>query len=174
MVTLPLPAARDGPGPRAARRPSRQRVPDKISSNPFFDGPRRRHSATVTRGPGAERRRTDLSDQDWLDFAQRTYRENAQGVPVPDMDPRISDAFRNPPTAPADMWPIYAQIKRVPMLVIRGALSDLLSTATVERMARERPDVQSVTVPNRGHTPLLDEPECIAAIDGFLTRHGQS
>jgi pimeloyl-ACP methyl ester carboxylesterase len=114
----------------------------------------------------------DLSDQDWLDFAQRTYRENAQGVPVPDMDPRISDAFRNPPTAPADMWPLYAQIKSVPLLVIRGALSDLLSAATVERMAREKPDLQPVTVPNRGHTPLLDEPECIAAIDGFLTRYG--
>jgi pimeloyl-ACP methyl ester carboxylesterase len=55
--------------------------------------------------------------------------------------------------------------------VIRGALSDLLSAATVERMAREKPDLQSVTVPNRGHTPLLDEPECIAAIDAFLTRH---
>jgi pimeloyl-ACP methyl ester carboxylesterase len=114
----------------------------------------------------------DLSDQDWLDFAQRTYRENAQGVPVPDMDPRISDAFRNPPTAPVSMWPLYARIKAVPLLVIRGALSDLLSAATVERMAREKPDLESVTVPNRGHAPLLDEPACIAAIDGFLARHG--
>jgi pimeloyl-ACP methyl ester carboxylesterase len=110
----------------------------------------------------------DLTDRDWHDFAQRTYRENAQGLPVPDMDPRISDAFRNPPTAPVDMWPLYAQIK-TPLLVIRGALSDLLSAATVERMAREKPDLQTVTVPSRGHTPLLDEPECIAAIDGFLS-----
>jgi pimeloyl-ACP methyl ester carboxylesterase len=113
----------------------------------------------------------DLSDRDWLDFAQRTYRENAQGVPVPDMDPRIGDAFRSPPTAPADMWPLYAQIKSVPLLVIRGALSDLLSAATVERMAREKPDLQNVTVANRGHAPLLDEPECITAIDGFLARY---
>lgn len=114
----------------------------------------------------------DLTDRDWLDFARRTYRENAQGVPVPDMDPRISDAFRNPSTAPTDMWPLYAQIKCVPLLVIRGALSDLLSAATVERMAREKPDLQTATVPNRGHAPILDEPECIAAIDGFLARHG--
>jgi pimeloyl-ACP methyl ester carboxylesterase len=113
----------------------------------------------------------DLTDRDWVDFAQRTYRENALGIPVPDMDPRISDAFRGPPTAPTDMWPLYAQIKTVPLLVIRGALSDLLSAATVERMAREKPDLQSVTVPNRGHVPLLDEPECISAIDGFLARY---
>jgi pimeloyl-ACP methyl ester carboxylesterase len=115
----------------------------------------------------------NLSDRDWLEFAQRTYRENAEGVPVPDMDPRISDAFSNPPSAPVNMWPLYAQIKSVPLLVIRGALSDLLSAATVDRMVRENPDLQSVTVPNRGHTPLLDEPECIAAIDGFLARHGR-
>jgi len=113
-----------------------------------------------------------LTDAQWLEFARRTYRENAQGVPVPDMDPRIADAFRNPSTAPASMWPLYAQIKNVPLLVIRGALSDLLSAATVERMAREKPGTETVTVPNRGHTPLLDELECIAAIDGFLTRVG--
>jgi pimeloyl-ACP methyl ester carboxylesterase len=59
------------------------------------------------------------------------------------------------------------------MLVIRGALSDLLSAATVERMVREKPDLEHVTVANRGHTPLLDEPECLEAIDAFLTRHGR-
>jgi pimeloyl-ACP methyl ester carboxylesterase len=58
------------------------------------------------------------------------------------------------------------------MLVIRGAISDLLSAATVERMAREKPDLQRITVPNRGHTPLLNEPECVAAIDAFLAQHG--
>jgi pimeloyl-ACP methyl ester carboxylesterase len=60
------------------------------------------------------------------------------------------------------------------MLVLRGALSDLLSAATVERMAREKPDLEHVTVPNRGHTPMLDEPECRQAIDAFLTRHGRA
>jgi pimeloyl-ACP methyl ester carboxylesterase len=114
-----------------------------------------------------------LTDADWLDYARRGYRENAAGVPVPDMDPRISDAFKNAPTASPDLWPLYAQIKGVPMLVIRGALSDLLSAATVARMAREKPDLQHITVANRGHTPLLNEPECLAAIDAFVARHGR-
>jgi len=96
------------------------------------------------------------------------------GVPVPDMDPHIAAGFRNPPTGPLQMWPLYAQITGVPQLVIRGALSDLLSAATVERMAREKPDLEQLTVANRGHVPLLDEPECLAAIDAFLTRHGRS
>lgn len=114
-----------------------------------------------------------LSDADWLDYAHRGYRENAAGVPVPDMDPRISDAFKNSPTAPPDLWPLYAQTKGVPMLVIRGALSDLLSAATVTRMARDKPDLQHMTVANRGHAPLLNEPECLAAIDAFVARHGR-
>jgi hypothetical protein len=56
------------------------------------------------------------------------------------------------------------------MLVLRGALSDLLSATTVTRMQREKETVQAVTVPNRGHTPLLNEPECVTAIDAFLER----
>jgi pimeloyl-ACP methyl ester carboxylesterase len=114
-----------------------------------------------------------LTDADWLDYAHRGYRENAAGVPVPDMDPKISDAFKNSPTAPTDLWPLYAQIKGVPMLVIRGAQSDLLSAATVARMAREKPELQQVTAANRGHAPLLNEPECLAAIDAFVARHGR-
>jgi pimeloyl-ACP methyl ester carboxylesterase len=115
----------------------------------------------------------DLTDAQWLDYARRGYRENAAGVPLPDMDPQIAAGFKNPPTGPLQMWPLYAQIKGVPMLVIRGALSDLLSAATVERMAREKPDLEQLTVANRGHVPLLDEPECRTAIDAFLTRHGR-
>jgi pimeloyl-ACP methyl ester carboxylesterase len=115
-----------------------------------------------------------LTDAEWLEYAHRGYRENAAGVPIPDMDPRIGEAFKNPATAAMDLWPLYAQIKGVPLLVIRGALSDLLSAATVVRMAREKPDLQQITVANRGHTPLLNEPECLAAIDAFLARCGQA
>jgi len=40
-------------------------------------------------------------------------------------------------------------------------------------MAREKPDLQQLTVANRGHAPLLNEPECLIAIDSFLARYGQ-
>lgn len=85
-----------------------------------------------------------LTDEDWLDYAHRGFRENAAGIPVPDVDPKISAAFKNTSTAPADLRPLYSQIKAVPMLVIRGALSDGLSAATVARMAREKPDLQHI------------------------------
>ena len=114
-----------------------------------------------------------LTDADWLDYARCGYREDANGVPVPDMDPRISEALKNTSAAAPDMWPLYAQIRGVPMLAIRGALSDILSAATVARMAREKPDLMHIEVANRGHTPLLNEPECAAAIDAFVARHGK-
>jgi pimeloyl-ACP methyl ester carboxylesterase len=112
-----------------------------------------------------------LTDEDWLAYARQGYRENANGIPEPDVDPKISEAFKTPSAAPADMWPLFAMIKSVPMLVIRGALSDLLSAATVERMAREKPVLEHITVANRGHAPLLNEPECLRAIDAFVARH---
>lgn len=114
-----------------------------------------------------------LTDEQWLDYARRGYRENADGVPVPDVDPKIAEAFQRASGAPPDLWPLYAQMKRVPTLVIRGALSDILSAATLARMAKEKPDLEQLTVPNRGHAPLLDEPECLSAIDAFVAHHGR-
>ena len=78
----------------------------------------------------------DLTDEEWLGYARQSYREDAQGRPVPDMDPAISKAFGPPSAAPADLWPLFAQIKSVPMLVIRGASSDTLGIAE-EAVVRE-------------------------------------
>lgn len=116
----------------------------------------------------------DLSDTQWLDYARRGYRENESGVPMPDVDPQIAQALRSAAASGAsDLWPVFRQIRATPVLVIRGALSDLLSAAIVERMALEHPGLERLTVPNRGHAPLLTEPECVAAIDGFVARNGR-
>jgi len=111
---------------------------------------------------------------DWMEYAHRGYRENDAGIPVPDFDPRIAEAFKNPPKVTPDLWPLFATLKTVPLLVIRGVLSDILSAATVQRMAHEHPRLTHVTVANRGHAPLLDEPEAVSAIDAFLARCAQS
>jgi len=39
-------------------------------------------------------------------------------------------------------------------------------------MAREKPDLQHIEVADRGHTPLLNEPQCLTAIDAFVARYG--
>ena len=111
-----------------------------------------------------------LGDEEWLAFARRSYTE-VGGVPRLDMDPMIGEAVRAAPAAAApDLWPLFAALRPVPTLAIRGEISDVLSVQTFDRMAAEKPDLERLTVPGRGHPPLLDEPECVAAIDGFLSR----
>jgi pimeloyl-ACP methyl ester carboxylesterase len=112
-----------------------------------------------------------LADEMWATLVRRSYRADASGVPVLDCDPRVGDALRAAPPAPAEaFWPVFARLESIPMLVIRGALSDILGAATLERMQREKPDLERVIVGNRGHVPLLDEPEVLSAIDRFLGR----
>jgi pimeloyl-ACP methyl ester carboxylesterase len=114
----------------------------------------------------------DATDEDWSRVARRVYRE-VDGVPQLDMDPMIGEAVRAAPGGAApDLWPVFAALKPIPVLALRGATSDVLSPATFERMAREKPDLERVTVAGRGHAPTLDEPECVAAIDAFLQRRG--
>jgi pimeloyl-ACP methyl ester carboxylesterase len=85
------------------------------------------------------------------------------------MDPMIGEAVRAAPAGAApDLWPAYAALRPLPALALRGELSDVLSEATFERMAREKPDLRRVSVARRGHPPLLDEPECLVAIDEFI------
>jgi len=111
-----------------------------------------------------------LSDRQWAVIARRCYREDASGVPVLDCDPMIGEAIRAAPAMPQGLWPVFAQIGAVPMLVVRGELSDILSVEILERMRREKSDLESLTVAGRGHVPLLDEPEVLPAIDRFLAR----
>jgi pimeloyl-ACP methyl ester carboxylesterase len=111
-----------------------------------------------------------LDDATWLRLARRSYRENANGNPVLDCDPGVGNALRSAPAQPADLWPLWAAVGPVPALAIRGELSDILSPATFERMQREKADLVRQTVARRGHVPLLDEPDCLPAIDAFLAR----
>ena len=109
-----------------------------------------------------------LDDARWEKLARASYRADERGVPQPDSDPLIAEPLKDTSKAAPDLWPLWGAIAKVPMLAIRGAHSDILSAATLARMQREKPDLRTLEVANRGHVPLLDEPECLAAIDEFL------
>jgi pimeloyl-ACP methyl ester carboxylesterase len=109
--------------------------------------------------------------EQWLIFAKRVCKLNANGRIVFDYDMRIAEPFKLPGGATGfDLWPAFAGLNGVPSLVVRGALSDLLRADTVERMTRENPAMESVTVPDVGHAPTLDEPEAVEAIGRLLAR----
>src|ERR1700688_581312 len=111
-----------------------------------------------------------LTAERWEALARRGYREDAAGVVELDADPNIGEALRAAPAAALDLWPLWGALRKLPTLALRGARSDILSAATFARMKRENPDLQQLEVADRGHVPLLDEPECIAALDAFLER----
>ncbi len=110
----------------------------------------------------------DMDDAFWARYTRRSFREGTGGVPEPDYDPAIAKRFGDDSAAAEEkLWELFALIRQ-PLLVLRGELSDILSAATVARMAQLRPDLRSVEVRNRGHVPLLDEPEVLDAIDALL------
>lgn len=107
----------------------------------------------------------------WIVYAKRLCRLTPAGRVVFDYDPCIAEPFRIPGGETGfDLWKAFAGLKGVPSLVLRGELSDLLSSATVERMLAANPAMEAVTVPRVGHAPTLDEPEAEAAIDRLLKR----
>jgi pimeloyl-ACP methyl ester carboxylesterase len=62
------------------------------------------------------------------------------------------------------MWPQFDGLKNIPVMVIRGERSDLLSRETVDKMHDVHPGMWSITVPDQGHAPDLgygDLPERI-------------
>lgn len=113
----------------------------------------------------------DFTESQWRAYTRATFRENANGAPVFDMDPSIGHAVRAMPANAGPMlWLAFAWMRRIPTLLLRGELSDVLAVSTVQRMQREKPDMDVVTVPNRGHAPQLDEKVSRKAIDQFLAR----
>ena len=108
---------------------------------------------------------------DWLVYAKRLCKLNANGRVVYDYDMRIAEPFKLPGgDAGFDLWSAFAGLAGVPSLVVHGALSDLLAAGTVERMVAGNPAMEAVTVPGVGHAPTLDEPEAVAAIDRLLAK----
>ncbi len=112
----------------------------------------------------------DWQLDDWLVFAKRVARLNNSGRIVFDYDMRIAEPFKLPVTAGLDLWSAFAALKHVPVTVVRGETSDILSPETLARMEAEHPDLEAVTVPGIGHAPTLDEPEVQAGIDRLLRR----
>jgi pimeloyl-ACP methyl ester carboxylesterase len=105
---------------------------------------------------------------DWVRMAKRNCREENGEIRF-DYDMAIAEPFKTTGPSPnVDLWPFFAVLGQKPLLVIRGAKSDLLTAATTQRMKTVVPDVKLAVVPGVGHAPDLGEPEALAAIDAFL------
>jgi pimeloyl-ACP methyl ester carboxylesterase len=100
----------------------------------------------------------------WLAEVMGQYDEGPEGLTIR-YDPRLRDAVFNAGAQPApDLWPLFDALAGLPLALIRGVNSDLLTVATADQMAQRRPDMIRVDVAGRGHVPFLDEPEALEAL----------
>jgi pimeloyl-ACP methyl ester carboxylesterase len=109
-----------------------------------------------------------LTGEDWLAAARLTWRDDDGGLTL-NYDPRLArtlDAI-DPEKPVPELWPQFEALAHAPLMVIRGALSDLLSEATVNEMRRRRCKIEVVDVADEGHPPRLGTPELIRRIAQF-------
>ena len=111
----------------------------------------------------------DATKNDWVIFARRTFRQAEDGKWVLDYDPNIALGLAENGPAP-DLWPAFESLKNTPTLIIRGALSDLLSEEIVERMRSVHPNIDYVQVPRIGHAPMMTEPAAWHALEDLLSK----
>lgn len=108
---------------------------------------------------------------DWLKFARRVFMKGRDGLLRPAFDPRITEAFRSATVTSSmyDLEPCFASLAHGrKILIVRGALSDVLEASEAKRMAAMSKDITRVDVDHTGHAPSLGEPAAMAAITDFL------
>jgi pimeloyl-ACP methyl ester carboxylesterase len=110
----------------------------------------------------------DFDDADWSRFAHAVYREEAPERIVRDVDPMVGRALLESSVPVSDLWAAFATLQGLPVLCLRGAISDVLSADTVRRMLGIVPGMLTETIEGRGHAPTLDEPASREVLDRFL------
>jgi pimeloyl-ACP methyl ester carboxylesterase len=108
-------------------------------------------------------------DAEWLAFARRTFKE-ANGHIVADYDARLATTLAGitPERPLPSLWKEFDALARVPVMVVRGTKSDILSQATVEAMRERRSSLDVVEVDDEGHAPRLTDPQTASRIAAFI------
>jgi len=151
-------------GPEIARN-GLTRIFDYVGRNPA-GGTHQGYAERLSRSPGFD----GVPMSRWLEEARKLAVETPNGLRLP-YDPALREAFLKAfEGPPVDLWPLFDTLAGLPLALIRGANSDLLTMETVEKMRARRPDMDFAEVPDRAHIPFLDEPEAVVLIHGFLGR----
>jgi pimeloyl-ACP methyl ester carboxylesterase len=111
-----------------------------------------------------------LTDAEWRHLATHAARRLPDGRLGMHYDPAIAVPFRDAPAGAVDLSAVWARVG-VPVLLIRGAESDILEAEVAAAMAA-RPGVELVTLPGIGHAPALMEDGQIARVAAFLGAPG--
>ena len=114
-----------------------------------------------------------LTADEWQAFAQRVFKP-VNGLPRIDYDPALLHTFPSVEDITAgrvaNLWEFFGKIGDLPVSVVRGEHSDLLSAATVAAMKQQNAGLDATTIPKRGHAPFLDEAPAKDALVRWLAR----
>lgn len=145
-----------------------EKISDYVGRNPAA----RTIDALVERLPRTMAGFSGVTDTRWRAFAERLYLERHDGLTLR-YDPALRQSFLAAFEGPeVDLWPLFDACAGLPLALIRGGNSDLLSREVAAEMRRHRPDLIFADVPERAHVPFLDEPEALAAIRAWLAQIG--
>ncbi len=136
------------------RNPSYQTVEEAVAGLPAF------YAGSFDNVPASR----------WRDCARRWWAETPDGLKI-NYDPKLRDAVLEAEQGTDEvMWSLFDALEGVPLALVRGANSDLLSEDTADKMRARRPDMVFTNVPDRGHVPFLDESEALAAFSTLMLR----
>ena len=107
-----------------------------------------------------------LSDSEWRHLAENSARRDSTGALQLHYDPAITHAFSAGDIADIDLTPFWAAIA-IPVLILRGATSDILPAEVAAEMAR-KPSARLIEIADAGHAPALMASDQISAIQDFL------
>ncbi len=110
-----------------------------------------------------------LSEADWETYAKITFTDSVGRIGLRYdknlMKPLESLDLEQPLP---DLWAQFDGLNGKPMLILRGANSDLLSAQTLKEMARRHPGAEVHVVEGQGHPPLLLDTRSIGRICDFV------
>ena len=111
---------------------------------------------------------TDVPEGRWMEEAHKHYTQGPDGLQIT-YDKHLRDAvLAAGEQMMPDLWPFFDAMEGLPLALVWGLNSNLLTADTVEKMQRRRPDMILARVPGRGHIPFLDEDEAVAALHQWI------
>jgi len=110
-----------------------------------------------------------MDSDEWLRVARRTGIERPDGTVINNWDPGITKSLKKQRRGTA-LWGLFRSLKRIPVVVVRGFFSDILSGNTLLRMQDILPRMHPVIVPESGHAPTLSEPQVWEPLNDALAK----
>ncbi|MDQ2064849.1 alpha/beta hydrolase [Xinfangfangia sp. CPCC 101601] len=147
-------------------RPGLERIRDYIGRRPAA----KTHAEAAAKMPHVMEGFANVPASRWLQEVQHFYDETPSGLQL-----KYDAALREPfleglSQPPADLWPMFEACTGLPLALIRGENSDLLTPEATAEMQARCPDMILAGVPDRAHVPFLDEPQSLMAIGKWLER----